>query len=60
MRETAPCKGCSDRCTACHGSCEKYKEWGNRYHAQLKHLEENKYRFTVFRSESRDKRRWYT
>ena len=26
-REMPPCKGCSDRYTACHDKCEKYKAW---------------------------------
>ena len=25
--QSAPCKGCSDRCQYCHGRCEKYREW---------------------------------
>ena len=29
-REISPCKGCSDRYTACHDKCEKYKEWKSR------------------------------
>lgn len=23
----APCKNCKERFTACHDTCEKYKEW---------------------------------
>ena len=45
MNETSPCKGCIDRHTACHGSCEKYKAWRDRYHAQQKHFEVNKNRW---------------
>lgn len=37
--------GCTNRHTACHGSCEAYKEWRDRYHAQQKHLEVNKSRW---------------
>ena len=29
-RELPPCKGCQDRHTACHGSCDRYKEWKQR------------------------------
>ena len=28
--ELPPCKGCQDRHTACHGSCDRYKEWKQR------------------------------
>lgn len=45
MNEVSPCKGCADRHTACHGSCEKYKEWRDRYHAQQKYFEANKNRW---------------
>lgn len=27
IRDKLPCKGCTDRYTACHDKCEKYKEW---------------------------------
>ena len=27
VRDKPPCKGCSDRHTACHDKCAKYKEW---------------------------------
>ena len=40
MKEVAPCKECSDRHTACHGSCEKYKELQAHYE---KIREEKKY-----------------
>ena len=45
MNELSPCKDCADRHEACHGSCEKYKEWRDRYQAQQKHLEEQKWRW---------------
>ena len=45
MIEAPPCKDCQNRHTACHGSCEAYKEWRDRYHAQQKHLEANKNRW---------------
>ena len=47
MNEISPCKGCTNRHTACHGSCEAYKSWLDRYHAQQKHLEDNRYRMRV-------------
>ena len=37
--------GCTDRQIGCHGSCEKYKEWQDWYHAQQKHLDEQKSRW---------------
>ena len=27
IRNSAPCKDCSERYTACHDKCEKYKAW---------------------------------
>lgn len=45
MNEVSPCKGCTNRHTACHGSCEMYKAWQDRYHAQQKHLDANKNRW---------------
>lgn len=29
-REISPCKDCKDRHPACHGSCDRYKEWKRR------------------------------
>ena len=55
MREDSPCRGCEDRHTACHGSCEKYKAWKDRDLAQKKHLEDNKNRFSVPMTASREK-----
>lgn len=55
MIETAPCKGCADRCTACHASCDKYKEWQERYHAQKKYLEDARNRWKIPMTVSREK-----
>ena len=30
IRDISPCKDCTDRHTACHGSCDRYKEWKMR------------------------------
>jgi sulfatase maturation enzyme AslB (radical SAM superfamily) len=54
MNEIAPCKDCPDRHPACHGSCDKYKEWSERYQAQQKHLAENKFRWSILASAARD------
>ncbi len=55
MNEYSPCMGCDQRHPTCHGSCEKYLEWRDRYHAQQKHLEDNRHRFDRPWSESREK-----
>jgi hypothetical protein len=57
MMEHSPCKDCPDRHTACHDSCDKYKEWKERYQAQQQHLKDNKYRMLVPMSEAREKMR---
>lgn len=36
----SPCYGCTERHEACHGSCERYKEW------QAPFLEEQKAKLT--------------
>ena len=30
IRDTPPCKDCTDRHEACWGKCEKYKSWKSR------------------------------
>ena len=30
----APCKDCVDRCSGCHSTCDKYKEWTRNLHQQ--------------------------
>lgn len=55
MNEMSPCKGCTERHTACHGSCEKYKAWADRYHAQQKHLDDMKTRWQIPWSDSRER-----
>lgn len=45
MNEISPCKGCTERYTACHDYCEKHKDWLDRYRAQQKHLESNRNRW---------------
>ena len=45
MHEISPRKGCTDRHTACHGTCQVYTEWLDRFHAQQKHFEANKNRW---------------
>lgn len=60
MNEIPPCKGCTERFTACSDQCPKdergeygYKAWKERFQAQQKHLKENKYRFSIPMTESR-------
>jgi hypothetical protein len=55
MNETAPCKDCTDRHPACHGSCEKYRAWHDRYQAQQQHLEDNRFRWCIPLSAAREK-----
>ena len=55
MHTISPCKGCTNRHTACHGSCEAYKGWLDQYHAQQKHLEANKNRWEVPFTAAREK-----
>lgn len=55
MKEMSPCKDCTEKYTACHDTCDKYKEWRDRYHAQQKYLEESKFRMNIPISESREK-----
>ena len=45
MNEISPCKGCTERFTACSDHCPKdergefgYKAWKERFQAQQKHL----------------------
>ena len=65
MIDKCPCHGCTERFTACSDRCPKdargeygYKAWRVQHEAQQQHYKENKYRFSIPPSESRDKRRW--
>lgn len=51
----APCKGCPDRHTACHDSCDAYKEWLDLYHAAKKQLEIDKNRWKIPMTYARQK-----
>lgn len=31
----APCKDCRDRCTYCHGRCERYRAWAEDRRTEL-------------------------
>ena len=62
MKEQSPCYGCTERFTACSGRCPKdargeygYNAWLKRYHAQLKHYADNRYRFTIPMTVSRER-----
>jgi hypothetical protein len=57
MNEDAPCRYCTKRCAACHDRCAEYKAWKERYQAQLKYLDENKYSFGVPQTASRARTR---
>lgn len=56
MNEMAPCEGCTERYPACHGSCDKYKEWYDRYQAQQKHLAATKNRWQSPWTDAKEKR----
>lgn len=56
MTEVSPCKDCAERHEACWGSCDKYAEWKARHTAQQKHLADNRYRFNIPMTASREKR----
>ena len=56
MNEISPCMDCPDRHPGCHGSCEKYMAWHERYQAQQTYLADNKYRFCIPESAAREKR----
>ena len=60
--EHSPCKDCPERFIACSDHCPKdergeygYKAWKERYQAQQKHLQENKYRMNIPMSDARQK-----
>ena len=55
MLEMSPCKGCTNRSPTCHGSCEEYKAWRDRYQAQQKHLADNRNRWGVPMTAAREK-----
>ena len=55
MIEANPCKGCTERCTACHDHCEKYKNWLEQYHAQQKHLKDNANRWSTPMTAARER-----
>lgn len=55
MIDPNPCKGCTERYTACHDHCEKYKKWREQYHGEQKHLKDNKNRFSVPMTAAREK-----
>ena len=54
MMETSPCKDCTEKYTACHDHCDKYKGWKERYQAQQKHLRDNRYRMCIPMSHARE------
>lgn len=55
MIDPCPCKGCTDRHTACHDHCEKYQEWSGQHHAEQDDLKTQRSRWYTPRSAARDK-----
>lgn len=52
---TSPCKGCTDRHPTCHGACDAYKEWLDRYHEAKARSEKQRYGLWVPISHAREK-----
>ena len=48
VRDKPPCKGCSDRHTACWCECEKYKEWKNLVDSANKARKEYQFKAAIF------------
>lgn len=40
MRKDAPCQDCPNRAVGCHSSCQRYRDWKERDHAQRMALRE--------------------
>lgn len=40
--DIAPCKGCTDRHSCCHDTCERYKTWKQSRDEALKEQREDK------------------
>jgi hypothetical protein len=57
MIDPNPCQDCTERNTACHDHCERYKGWVEQYHAQLKHLKDQRASWYIPGSVARDKLR---
>ncbi len=55
MMGTSPCKGCSDRHIACHGSCERYLNWKNDHIAERFYTTCSKQNFYPPITESRER-----
>lgn len=55
MIDPNPCHGCTERYTACHDRCERREKWLAQYHAQQKHLQDCKNRWSIPMTESRQK-----
>lgn len=55
MIDPNPCHGCTERYTACHDRCERREKWLTQYHAQQKHLQDCKNRWSIPMTESRQK-----
>ena len=50
-----PCRGCTERYTACHDRCEKHKTWLDQHRAEQKHLTAMKSRWQIPWSSARER-----
>lgn len=62
MIDPCPCHKCTERFTACSDRCPKddrgefgYKAWKKQHDGQKKYFEDNKFRFSVPMTDSRNK-----
>jgi len=47
-REMAPCKDCQRRAPACHGTCDRYKDWRKRLDELNRARKEYSFKATVY------------
>ena len=48
IRDKPPCKGCTERHTACWDGCEKYKEWKKMVDSANKARKEYNFKAAIF------------
>lgn len=60
MRPKAPCKGCTERYSGCHGKCDKYKSWSNDWNEANRLIRKDLQDNTSFKNIGNSKRRRYS
>ena len=48
IRDKPPCKGCTERFTACHDRCKKYQEWRKLVDNANKARQEYNFKAAIF------------